>query len=282
MRLNGLKTFFLLTGMMALFMLIGGLVGGRSGVFIAFIFAVGMNFFSYWFSSSIVLKMYKANEVTEAYAPQLYTSVRRLSGAAGLPMPKVYIIETPTPNAFATGRNAKNGVVAFTTGIMRLLDTEELEGVIAHELSHIKNRDILTGTIAATFAGAVMMLANMAQWGAFLGNSQNSRGNGNAISGIILLTVAILAPLAATIVQLAVSRTREYAADASAAALTKNPFALASALEKISMGAKRIPMEANPATSHMFIINPLKGKKFATLFSTHPDVEDRIGRLLKM
>jgi heat shock protein HtpX len=281
MRLNSVKTFFLLSVLTVFFVFIGGLVGGRGGAMIAFGFAVVMNFFSYWFSASIVLKLYKAREITEVENPELYGMVRKLATVAKLPMPKVCIIQNPTPNAFATGRNPANGVVAVTTGIMQLLNKEELEGVIAHELAHIGNRDILIGTIAATIAGAVMMLASMARWGAILGGGNKQGGLSNNI--VIALALSIIAPIAAMIVQMAVSRTREYEADASAARLTKNPNALASALNKISSGVERVPMDtANPATAHMFIMNPFSGKKALNLFSTHPAVEDRIKRLQAM
>jgi heat shock protein HtpX len=278
MSLNTLKTFFLLSVLTVFFVFIGGLIGGAHGAMIAFGFAVAMNFFSYWFSSSIVLKMYKAKEITEAENPKLYGQVRKLATAANLPMPKVAIVPNPTPNAFATGRNPANGVVAVTTGIMQLLNDEELEGVIAHELAHIGNRDILIGTVAATIAGAVMMLASMAKWGAILGGSKDNNNN-----IVVALALAIIAPLAASIVQMAVSRTREYEADATAARITRNPAALASALNKISGGVARMPMDnANPATTHMLIMSPFSAKTVSNLFSTHPAVEERIKRLQDM
>lgn len=280
MRSNSLKTFFFLLALTAFFIFIGGLIGGRSGAMIAFAIAVAMNFFSYWFSSSIVLKMYKAKEVTEAEQPQLVSMVRNLASKAGLPMPKVAIIPSATPNAFATGRNPGHGVVAVTTGIMGMLTKEELEGVIAHELSHIQGRDILISTIAATVAGAVMLLADMARWAAIFGGGGDDNENRGNI--LVVILVAILAPIGAMLIRMAISRTREYEADANAARITKNPGALASALVKISYGVEKIPSNANPATAHMFIINPLSGEKLSSLFSTHPAVEDRVKRLKEM
>lgn len=264
-----------------LFVGVGGLIGGREGVVIAFLFAMAMNFFTYWFSSSIVLKMYKAQEVKESENSQLIAMVRKLAQTANIPMPKVYIIPNGMPNAFATGRNPQNGVVAVTTGIMQMLDADELEGVIAHELTHIQGRDILISTIAATVAGAVMMLANFAKYAAIFGGGDRSDNNnsGNAAGVVALILVAILAPIAAMVVQMAISRTREYEADAGAARMTKKPMALASALHKISYGVQARPSDANPATAHMFIMNPLSGKKAMSLFSTHPQTEDRIVRL---
>jgi len=281
MNLNSFKTGLLLIILTAFFVFIGGLVGGKQGAIIAFGFALVMNFFSYWFSSSIVLRMYNAKPVTEAEAPQLYNMVRKLATIAGLPMPKVCIIPSQTPNAFATGRNPAHGVVAVTQGIMQMLTPEELEGVVAHELAHIKGRDILIGTIAATVAGAVMMLANFARFASIFTGGKDSREGGGA-NLIVLLFVSILAPIAAMIVQMAVSRTREYEADANAARLTKQPMALANALHKISRGVEILPMNAKPATAHMFIMNPLSGQKAMNLFSTHPAVEDRIKKLKDM
>jgi heat shock protein HtpX len=279
--MNTLKTAFLLSILTVFFVFIGGVLGGRTGVIIAFVIAVGMNFFSYWFSSSIVLKMYKAQEVSEAGNQELFNMVRTVATTAGVPMPKVYIIQSATPNAFATGRNPANGVVAVTTGIMGMLNRDELEGVIAHEMSHIKNRDILTGTIAATIAGAVMMLADMARWSAIFGGGGSDEEGGSS-NIVVAIVVSLLAPMAAMLVQMAISRTREYEADADAARITKKPQALASALQKISYGVERVPMEANPATAHMFIMNPLTGRKLANLFSTHPAVEERVKKLEAM
>lgn len=258
---------------------IGGILGGKSGMTFALIMAFGINFFSYWFSSKIVLRMYGAKEVKESDAPELYEIVRRLSYKAGIPMPKVCIIPSDQPNAFATGRNPKNGVVAVTTGIMRLLTKEELEGVIAHELAHIKNRDILVGTIAATIAGAISYLAQMAQWAMLFGGRHDDEDRGNPIVAIIMM---IVGPIAALLVQMAISRSREYGADASGARISGNPLYLANALKKLHYASQKIPMDANPATAHMFIVNPLSGDGFLKLFSTHPPIEERITRLQKM
>ncbi|HWO56284.1 MAG TPA: zinc metalloprotease HtpX [bacterium] len=277
--MNGMKTLMLLTALTVLFVAIGYLLGGQGGMIIAFGFAVIMNFISYWFSHKIVLSMYRAQEVQETDAPRLYSMVRRLATQAGLPMPKVYIIPSGSPNAFATGRNPSNGVIAYTQGILDMLSEDELEGVTAHELAHIKNRDILTQTIAATIAGAIGMLASMAKWGAIFGGmgGRDDRDNGGGIIG--LLVMAIVAPIAAMFVQMAISRTREYAADATGAQISGKPLSLANALRKLHAGAERRPMDANPATAHMFIVNPLSGRSMMSLFSTHPPVEERIARL---
>ncbi|MDY6821464.1 MAG: zinc metalloprotease HtpX [Deferribacterota bacterium] len=282
MNINTLKTAFFLTILTVLFIFIGGLIGGKTGMIIAFVFALLMNLFSYWFSDSIVLKMYRAKEVDEASAPDLYRIVRRLTTKANLPMPKVYIINNSTPNAFATGRNPKHAAVAVTSGILQLLNERELEGVLGHELAHVKNRDILIGSIAATVAGAIMMLADMARWSAIFGGFGGDDDNNNPMGFIVLLLVSILAPIAAMLVQMAISRSREYLADSKGAYFSGDPTALASALRKISGGVAAKPMKANPATSHMFIINPLSGKNIMTLFSTHPPVEERIKRLEAM
>lgn len=278
---NTVKTALLLGALTGLLMLIGGLIGGKGGVYIAFIFAVILNFGSYWFSDKIVLKMYKAQEVSESSAPDLYNIVRNLAMKAGLPMPRIFIIPEETPNAFATGRNEKHAVVAVTKGIMRILNKEELEGVIAHELSHIKNKDMLISSIAATIAGAITMLATMAQWAAIFGGGSSSDEEGGG--GIIgLIAMAIFAPLAAAVIQMAISRSREYLADARGASITKNPYGLASALEKLTNASQIIPMNAKPSTAHLFIVNPLAGKAFMNLFSTHPPLEERIARLRSM
>jgi heat shock protein HtpX len=278
---NSIKTVLLLGALTGLLMLIGGLIGGRGGVFIAFIFALILNFGSYWFSDKIVLKMYHAQEVSESSAPELYNIVRNLSLKGSLPLPRIFIIPEETPNAFATGRDEKHAVVAVTHGIMRILNKEELEGVIAHELSHIKNRDMLISSIAATLAGAIVMLAHMAQWAAiFGGNRSDDEDNGGGIIGLIAM--AILAPLAATIIQMSISRSREYLADAGGAGITKNPYGLAAALEKLTKASQIIPMNANPSTAHLFIVNPLTGKSLMNLFSTHPPLEERIARLRSM
>jgi heat shock protein HtpX len=262
-------------------MLIGGYFGGRQGVVIAFIFAMVMNFGSYWFSDKLILRMYQAQEVSENQAPELYAMVKSLAMQAALPMPKVYIIPEDTPNAFATGRNEHHAVVAVTEGILRILNRDELEGVIAHELTHIKNKDMLIGSIAATLAGAIVMLANMAQWAAiFGGTSRDDDEGGGGILGLIFM--AILAPIAATIIQMAISRSREYLADEGGAKVSKKPYGLAGALEKLSRASQAIPMDANPSTAHMFIVNPLTGKSLMNLFSTHPPIEERVARLRSM
>jgi heat shock protein HtpX len=277
--MNTLKTMVLLVTLTVLFIFIGALLGGRSGMTIALFIALVMNFFAYWFSDKIVLGMYGAREVSEAEAPELYSIVRTLSQKAGLPMPKVYIIDADQPNAFATGRNPRHGAVAVTTGIMRLLDRNELAGVISHELAHIKNRDILVSTIAATIAGAISYLAQMAQWAMIFGGRRDDDEGGNPIAALVMM---IVAPIAAMLVQLAISRTREYGADAGGARIVGNPLYLANALKKLHYASQRIPLEANPATSHMFIVNPLSGGGFAKLFSTHPPIEERIARLEAM
>ena len=277
---NTVKTALLLGALTGLLMLIGGLIGGRGGVYIAFIFALILNFGSYWFSDKIVLKMYKAQEVSETAAPELYSIVRNLALKATLPMPRVYIIPEETANAFATGRNTEHAVVAVTEGIMRILNKEELEGVIAHELSHIKNGDMLIASIAATIAGAIGKLATMAQWAAIFGGGHSDDDDHGGIIGLIAM--AIFAPLAATIIQMAISRSREYMADASGAIITKNPYGLATALEKLTKASQIIPMNANPSTAHLFIVNPLTGKSLMNLFSTHPPLKERIARLRSM
>jgi heat shock protein HtpX len=280
MNANSFKTAILMTGLMVFFVAIGGLIGGRNGMIMAFIFASVMNVFSYWFSDKLVLKMYRAKEVTEAEAPNLYAIVRKLADRGNLPMPKVYIIQNPTPNAFATGRNPKHAAVAVTTGILQLLDNDELEGVLAHELAHIKGRDILIGTIAATIAGAVMMLANWAKWALIFGGGRDDEDN--PLGAIGAIVAMIVAPIAAMLIQMAISRSREYLADERGAHLSGKPLALASALQKISYGVQNVPMDAQPATAHMFIMNPLAGRSLMNLFSTHPPVEERIKRLQAM
>lgn len=277
--MNGIKTMLLMMVLTLMFVFFGGLIGGKSGMTFALFMAFGMNFFAYWFSDKIVLKMYGAEEVTERDAPELYSIVKRLSQAAGLPMPKVYIIEQDQPNAFATGRNPEHSAVAVTTGILRLLSKEEIEGVIAHELSHIKNRDILVATIAAAIAGAISYLAQMAQWAMIFGGRDRDEEGGNPIVALVMM---IVAPIAAMLIQLAISRAREYGADETGAKVCGNPIYLANALKKLHMASQRIPMEANPSTAHMFIVNPLTGGGFARLFSTHPPIEDRIARLEAM
>ena len=275
--MNTLKTVFLMTMMMVLFILVGGLIGGKSGMTIAFIFALVMNFGSYWFSDKIVLKMYRAKEVTQESAPKFYDLVAGLAQNANLPMPKVYIIEDPTPNAFATGRNPEHAAVAATTGILRGLNNEELAGVISHELAHVKHRDILTGTIAATLVGTITFIAQMAGWAMMFSGRGGSRDDNNGIGGLVLI---ILSPIAATLLQMAVSRSREFAADAGGAKISGKPLALASALQKISSANQLKPVDhVGPATAHMFIVNPLRGAGVMKLFSTHPPMEERIKRL---
>ncbi len=275
---NQLKTTLLLAVMTAFIMIVGNLLGGRQGMVIALVLAAGMNFFSYWYSDKIVLKMYQAREVTPQQAPDLYGMVQALASQADLPMPKVYIIPKEAPNAFATGRNPDNAVVAVTQGLLDLMDRREVMGVLAHELAHVKNRDILIGTIAATMAGAIMMLASMARWSAIFGGVHRDDDNGG-MGAIGMIVMSIIAPMAAMIIQMAVSRSREYLADATGARIAGSPEGLARALQKLGSYAKRIPMQANPSTAHMFIVNPLSGKSLQSLFSTHPPVEERINRL---
>ncbi|MBI1848012.1 MAG: zinc metalloprotease HtpX [Candidatus Rokubacteria bacterium] len=279
---NIFKTAILLAVLTAMLVLIGGALGGRQGMTMAFILALGMNLVSYWFSDRIVLAMYRAQPLEEAQAPELYSLVRRLATRAQIPMPRVYLIPTDTPNAFATGRNPEHAAVAVTEGIMRILGPEELEGVLAHELSHVTNRDVLISTIAATLAGAITYLAHMAQWAAMFGGMRRDEDDEGGGSVIGLVLMAIVAPIAAMLVQLAVSRAREYQADASGARLAGRPWGLAQALEKLEMAQSAAPMAANPATAHLFIVNPLSGRAFATLFSTHPQIEERIARLRAM
>jgi heat shock protein HtpX len=274
--MNTVRTGILLGALTGLLLLIGGYFGGRQGIVIAFIFAMIMNFGSYWFSDKIVLSMYRASEVSEREAPELYTIVKNLALRADLPMPRVYIVPGDTPNAFATGRNERHAVVAVTEGILRILDRDELEGVLAHELTHIKNKDMLIGSIAATLAGAVMMLASMAKWAAIFGIGGDDE-DGGGIVGLILM--AILAPIAAMLIQMGISRSREYMADEGGARISGKPYGLASALEKLASASKSVPMKASPATAHMFTVNPLTAKSFANLFSTHPPIEKRIERL---
>jgi heat shock protein HtpX len=280
--MNTIKTALLLGALTGLLMLIGGWFGGQNGVVIAFLFAVVMNFGSYWFSDKIVLSMYHAQPVSESEAPELYAMVKNLALKASMPMPRVYIIPEDTPNAFATGRNEQHAVVAVTEGILRILGRDELEGVLAHELTHIRNRDILIGSIAATLAGAIVMLANMAQWAAMFGGARSSDDEGGSGNIVGLIVMAILAPIAATLIQMAVSRSREYMADEGGAKISGKPYGLAGALEKLSRASQAIPMNANPSTAHMFIVNPLTGRSLMNLFSTHPPIEERIARLRSM
>ena len=279
--MNTIRTTLLLGALTGLLMLIGGYFGGKSGVVIAFLFAMVMNFGSYWFSDKIVLRMYKAQEISESQAPELYGIVKNLALRGNLPMPRVYVIPENTPNAFATGRDENHAVVAVTEGITRILNRDELEGVIGHELTHIKNKDMLIGSIAATLAGAIVMLANMAQWAAIFGGvSRDDDEGGGGLIGLILM--AILAPIAATVIQMAISRSREFLADAGGAKISGKPYGLAGALEKLQRASQAIPMDANPSTAHMFIVNPLTGGSLMSLFSTHPPLEERIARLKSM
>ena len=276
---NLMKTAILMAAITALFMAIGSLLGGRSGMLLALAVAVGMNFFSYWFSDTMVLKMYNAQQVDETSAPQFYRMVQELAQRAGLPMPKVYLINEDAPNAFATGRNPEHAAVAATTGILRTLSERELRGVMAHELAHVKHRDILISTVSATMAGAISMLANFAM---FFGGRNSEGRSTNPIVGLLVM---LLAPLAASLIQMAISRSREFEADRGGAEISGDPQALASALQKIQAYAHGTPLEAaerNPATAQMMIINPLSGGGLRGLFSTHPATEERVERLMAM
>lgn len=278
-QMNNLKTGVLLVLLTSIFVLAGGALGGRGGLTIALALALVMNLLSYWFSDRIVLAMYRAQQVTEAEAPELYSMVRELASRAALPMPRVYIIDQDQPNAFATGRNPSHAAVAVTTGILRILNRDELRGVIAHELAHVNNRDILIGSIAAVIAGALSYLAQMAQWSMIFGGGRDEedRGGGGLVVAIVMM---IVAPIAAMIVQMAISRSREFEADRTGAAIAGTPHGLAGALRKLDMVARQVPLQdANPATSHMFIVNPLSGSGLMKLFSTHPPIEERIERL---
>jgi heat shock protein HtpX len=280
--MNFFKTSLLLAAMTAIFMAAGYLIGGQSGMLIAFVVAAGMNLFSYWNADRMVLAMHRARRVDRASAPDYYGIVERLAANAGLPMPAVYVIDNPQPNAFATGRDPAHAAVAATTGLLQMLDHEEIAGVMAHELAHVQNRDTLTMTVTATIAGAISMLAN---FGLFFGSVNRDSENRSPLGGIGVLLAAIVAPLAAMLVQMAISRTREYSADRRGAEISGNPLALASALDKIAGAAHRVPnmtAEQNPATAHLFIINPLSGARMDNLFSTHPDTGNRIRALMAM
>jgi heat shock protein HtpX len=276
---NAFKTALLLTAMTLVFLFVGDRIAGQNGMFIALCFAGVMNFVSYFYSDKIALAMYRAQPVTREELPRVYGVVERLTQKIGIPMPKIFVIPNESPNAFATGRNPNHAAVAVTQGILNLLNDDELEGVLAHELGHVRNRDILTSSVAATLAGAITMLARMAMWGAMFGgygggNRENRRGGG--LGGLLML---ILAPIAALLIQMAVSRSREYQADASGAHFTGNPYALASALQKLDAYSRRIPMQGTPSTAHLFIVQPLLGMDFSNLFSTHPPIAKRIERL---
>jgi heat shock protein HtpX len=280
---NTFKTAFLLTALTLLLMALGRAFGGENGMIIALVFAAVMNFVSYFYSDKIALAMYRAQPVTREQLPRAYAAVERLTQKIGIPMPKIYVIPTDSPNAFATGRNPKHASVAVTHGILQLLNDEELEGVLAHELGHVNNRDILISSVAATIAGAITMVATMGRWamifGGYGGSDRDRRGGGGGLTALFML---ILAPIAASLIQLAVSRSREYQADATGAHFTGNPYALASALQKIDAYSRRLPMQATPSTAHLFIIQPFLGMSagmFANLFSTHPPVAKRIERL---
>jgi heat shock protein HtpX len=278
---NTLKTTLLLGLLTALILWFGAFLGGSQGLVIAFVFAAIMNFGSYWFSDKIVLAMYGAKPVTMNEAPDLYRVVHNLATRAGMPMPKLYVIPTDAANAFATGRNPEHAAVAVTEGIMRLMTWDEIEAVLAHEISHVRNRDILISSIAATLAGVIMMLASMVRWAAIFGGfSRDESEDGGGLIGLLMMS--ILAPLAAMVIQLAISRSREYQADASGAQLLHSGESLARALEKLEYASQRIPMDASPQTAHLFIVNPLRGRSFANLFSTHPPIDERIRRLRAM
>ena len=278
---NTLKTTALLAAMTALFVVVGGAIGGNSGMVIAFVFAIVMNMGAYWFSGSMALKMAGAREVTPEEAPWLHQLVEELATYARLPKPRVAVIESPSPNAFATGRDPNHAVVAVTTGIVNILTRDELAGVLAHELGHVRNRDILVSSIAATIAGAITMLANMAQWALIFGGFGRSDDD-EGMNPIAMLISIIVAPIAATLIQLAISRAREYGADETGAAIHGNPESLARALEKLESASSLRPMPVNPAAAHLFIVNPLKGARLAGLFSTHPPIEERVRRLRTM
>jgi heat shock protein HtpX len=280
--MNTFKTALLLTALTLCLMLLGEHYGGRNGMILAFAFAAAMNFFSYFYSDKLALAMYRAQPVAREQLPRVYQVVERMTQRIGLPMPKIYVIPSDSPNAFATGRNPKHASVAVTQGILNLLSDDELEGVLAHELGHVRNRDILTSSIAATLAGAITMLARMGYWaslfGGYGGDSRDRERGGGGLGALFML---ILAPIAATLIQLAISRSREYEADATGAHITGNPYALASALEKLDAYSKRLPLQASPSNAHLFIVQPLlSGRDFASLFATHPPITKRIERLI--
>lgn len=282
---NTLKTTVLLATLTGLFVLVGGAMGGQSGMIIAFVFAIAMNMGAYWFSGDIALRMAGAHQISREQAPELYAIVDELASSAGLPLPRIAIIQSDSPNAFATGRDPEHAVVAVTTGIMRILNRDELKGVLGHELGHVRNRDILISSIAATFAGAITMVAQMLQWSMIFGgfgsrsDDEDRGGAGGLIGSLVLMLVA---PIAAALIQMAISRSREYGADETGARISGDPEALARALEKLERGSAAIPMNVNPAEAHLFIVNPLSGQALAGLFSTHPPIPERIARLRAM
>ncbi|MEQ8235948.1 MAG: zinc metalloprotease HtpX [Syntrophomonadaceae bacterium] len=276
--MNNIKAFALMSGLSILLVLLGSAVGGTNGAAIFFLISLGMNLFSYYYSDKMVIKMTKAQEIEESQAPQIYAMIRKLTSRAGIPMPKIYVTPSMQPNAFATGRNPENSAVAVTQGLLKILDQDELEGVLAHEIAHIKNRDILIGTMAASIAGAIAMIANVAQLGLMFGGFGGSDDDdGGGILGTLVM--ALLAPIAAMIIQMAISRSREYGADETGANLAGNPQGLSSALLKLQAASQRVPMEISPGVAHMFIVNPLAGFSLASLFSTHPPVEQRVAKL---
>ena len=277
--MNTFKTFLLMAVLTGLFVLVGS-IWGRSGMITALCLAAAMNFFSYWFSDKLVLSMYHAQEVDEQTAPTFYHVVQRLASRDNIPMPKVYLLPDASPNAFATGRNPSHAAVAATEGLLRIMNEEELEGVIAHELSHVRNRDILISSIAATIAGALAVMMQFARFAAIFGGGRDDRQGGT--NPLVLLLVAVLGSVAALFIQMAISRSREYQADASGAELSHNPLGLARALAQLQRASEQVPMDANPATAHLFIVNPLHGGGLMSLFSTHPPIEERIARLQKM
>ena len=281
--MNVMKTGLLLSLLTVLLVAMGRLLGGAEGAATAFMFALVMNLGAYWFSDKLVLAMYRAKPLSEAEAPQVYRAVREIAARERVPMPKLYWLPTVTPNAFATGRSPQHAAVAVTAGLLQIMDAEELKGVLAHELSHVKNRDTLVMSVAAAVAGAITMLARWAQWGAMFGGRRDDRRSGGALQLVALLLIAVLAPLAAMLIQLAISRTREYGADAAGARLTGNPHGLADALEKLETAVRAHPLpDANPATAHLFIVNPLSGGAISRLFSTHPPIAERVRRLRSM
>jgi heat shock protein HtpX len=276
---SALKTGILMFAIFVLLLFVGAEIGGQEGLIIAFVMALAFNGVMYWFSDKIVLAMYHAQPVTADQAPRLHEIVRTLAERANLPMPKVYVIDSPNPNAFATGRNPKHAAVAVTTGILKLLSEDQLSGVIGHELAHVEHRDILISTVAATIAGTISFVATMARWSLIFGGGGRGRNRGNPLA---LLVISIVAPLVALFIQLWISRTREYAADARGAQLARNPLLLARALQRLEHGVELHPAEVSPATAHMFIVSPFSARTIGTLFSTHPPIEDRVARLEKM